>query len=555
MTEVPAEAAAPRRSSPPRLAFRLALVLSLGAGAILVAAGLWNLSSQRQQMTRLVEGQATTVIEMIRGATRDSMLRNDSAELSRLVNGLASREEVDRLRVFDKLGRINYSSEPAEVGTRVDLDAEQCVACHAAGEPLSSPVGEGRTRTFERAGEGRFLALIAPIKNEPACSTAACHAHPPSRTVLGVLDVQLPLARVDAALAASQRQLVTGLVGTVVAVVALALLLAWALVLRPVGELTAAAPRLAAGDFALRVPETGADEIGDLERAWNRMAGELGNAHAELAAWSHKLEEKVAEKTAELESTHRHLLRAERMTSLGKLSASVAHELNNPLAGIATYARLLRRRREEAVAAGHPVTPGEDTERILKLMEDEALRCGGIVRNLLLFSKKSNVRLAPSDLTPIADRCALLVRHQAELAGVALEVAVPPTLPQVECDAAQIQQALLALVINAIEATPEGGRVTISAAANPAGNEVTFAVEDTGHGIPADVLPHVFEPFFSTKEEAAGVGLGLAIVYGIVQRHHGRIDASSRPGAGARFTIELPTRQPQEPDGAGGRPS
>ena len=228
MTEAPAEAAN-RRPSPPRLAFRLALVLSLGAGAILVAAGIWNLASQRRQLTRLVEGQATTVIEMIRGATRDSMLRNDSAELSRLVTGLATRDEVDRLRVFDKQGRINYSSEPIEIGSRVDLDAEQCVACHAPDRPLSSPAGEGRTRIFERPGEGRFLALVAPIKNEAACSTAACHAHSQSQTVLGVLDVQLPLARVDAALAASQRQLVTGLVGTVAAVVLLALLLAWAL--------------------------------------------------------------------------------------------------------------------------------------------------------------------------------------------------------------------------------------------------------------------------------------------------------------------------------------
>ena len=545
MTEAPAEAAA-KRPSPPRLAFRLALVLSLGAGAILLAAGAWNLASQRRQLTRLVERQATTVVEIIRSATRDSMLRNDSAELSRLVTGLASREQVDRIRVFDKQGRINYSSEPVEIGRRVDLDAEQCVACHAADKPLVSPEGEQRTRIFERPGEGRFLALVAPVRNEPACSTAACHAHQPTQTVLGVLDVQLPLSRVDAALSHSQRQLAAGLVGTVAAVVALAFLLAWVLVLRPVGVLTRAAPRLAAGDFAARVPERGTDEIGDLERAWNRMAGELGEAHSELAAWSRKLEERVEEKTRELEATHQHLLRAETMTSLGKLSASVAHELNNPLAGIATYARLLRRRRTEAAAAGTPVTPGEDIERILKLMEDEAQRCGGIVKNLLLFSRTPGARFAPSDLAVITERCALLVRHQAELGGVALVVEMPPGLPAVECDPSQIQQALLALVINAIEATPESGRVKISAQPLAGGERVLLVVEDSGRGIPPDVLPHVFEPFFTTKQEGVGVGLGLAIVYGIVQRHRGRIDVSSKPGAGARFTIELPTRQPAE---------
>jgi two-component system NtrC family sensor kinase len=543
----PSAEAAPRRLPPSRLALRLAVVLSFGAAVILIAAGAWNLASQRRQLTHLVEGQATTVVEVIRGATRESMLRNDSDELSRIVVALAAQAEIDRVRVFDKQGRITHSSVPDEIGHRVDLTAEQCVSCHTESGTLASPGGVARTRIFTRPGEGRMLGLIAPIHNESACSSAACHAHSPSQTVLGVLDVQLPLSRVDSALSASQRQLLVGLVGTVVAVVVLAFLLAWGLVLRPIRALTRAAPVLAAGDFGVRVPEDSADEVGDLARAWNRMAKDLGEAHAELAAWSRRLEERVDEKTRELERTHQNLLRVEKMASLGKLAASVAHELNNPLAGIATYARLLRRRRSgevEPVPAdpAAPATPSDDLDRILKLVEEEALRCGDIVRNLLLFSRSPGALFAPADLAPIAERCVLLVHHQAQLSTVDIVVDVPPGLPAVECDSSQIQQALLALIINALEATPENGKITISAAA--AGDTVRITIADTGRGIPPEAIDHVFEPFFTTKEQGTGVGLGLAIVYGIIDRHHGRIRVESPPGSGTVFTIELPVRQP-----------
>jgi two-component system NtrC family sensor kinase len=533
---------------PSRLASRLALVLSIGAAAILAAAGAWNLASQRAHLTRLLEGQATTVAEVIRGATRESMLRNDSAELSRILDSLAAQETVDRVRVFDKQGRITQSSEATEIGHRVDLTAEQCVSCHAPGAALHGPEGSAaRTRIFDRPGAGRTLGLIAPIRNEAACSNAACHAHPAGQTVLGVLDVQLPLARVDAAVAASQRQLLVGLVATVAAVVLLAFLLAWGLVLRRVTALTKAAPRLAAGDFSARVPEGSADEIGDLARAWNRMALDLGGAHAELAAWGRRLEERVEEKTRELEATHQSLLRIEKMASLGKLSASVAHELNNPLAGIATYARLLRRRRAETLEAGRAVTPGEDIDRILKMVEDEALRCGDIVRNLLLFSRTPGALIAPAELAPIVERCTMLVRHQAQLASVALETELAADLPSVECDAAQIQQVLLALIINALEATSEGESVRVTGTAVAGGARVRLAVADTGRGIPPEAIDHVFEPFFTTKTQGAGVGLGLAIAYGIVERHHGTIDVESKPGVGTTFTVELPVRQPAVP--------
>jgi two-component system NtrC family sensor kinase len=180
------------------------------------------------------------------------------------------------------------------------------------------------------------------------------------------------------------------------------------------------------------------------------------------------------------------------------------------------------------------------------MIDGEAGRCGEIVRNLLLFSRASPARFAEVEMKPLLERCRLLLRHQAELQGTGLEAETRDDL-RLEGDASQIEQMILALAMNALEATPAGGLVRIQARAEGA-DEIVLAVSDTGAGISEADQARIFEPFFTTKETGKGVGLGLAVVYGIVARHHGRIDLVSRPGAGTVFTVHLP-RHPPEPGG------
>jgi two-component system NtrC family sensor kinase len=470
------------------------------------------------------------------------MLRNDADGVRRIIENIGAQAGVDRIRIYNKEGRVRVSSAPAEEGSLVDKRSDECIACHAGEQPRAGLERTDRIRMLPAAGGGRVLGVITPIYNEPACT--ACHVHPASQRVLGILDVRLSMAQADAALANSERQMQYGLFATGLAVLLLSFLMLWAFVLRPVGRLRAAIERTGEGDLQARVPVRSKDEMGELARSWNEMTADLQRARGELEGLNRTLEERVEEKTRQLENTHRQMVVVEKMASLGKLAAVVAHEINNPLAGIRTYARLLRRQFAAGTAAPPPPEQAAETDRILQMVDGEAGRCGDIVRNLLAFSRQSGVRFAEEDLAPVVERCRMLLRHQAEMLGVTLEARAAEDLPKVVCDAAQVQQMILALAMNALEATPSDGRVSIEAARD--GDGVRLVVADTGWGIPKEHLDRIFEPFFTTKEAGKGVGLGLAVVYGIVERHHGKIDVRSEPGQGTTFTVRLPARQPED---------
>lgn len=233
------------------------------------------------------------------------------------------------------------------------------------------------------------------------------------------------------------------------------------------------------------------------------------------------------------------LLHQDKMMSLGRLAASVVHEINNPLAGILNYIRLMIKILSRGMPAPEHI---EKFQKYLNLIESETGRCSQIVSNLLAFSRKSTMELAEVSVNELLDRCILLTQHRMTLQNIRIETRFDPQSPKVLGDFNQIQQCLVNLVFNAMDAMPEGGILTIESAFESAQGIVRIGVSDTGRGIPKEVLPHVFEPFFTTKTEGKGLGLGLSTVYGIVERHRGTISVESTPGKGSRFVIRLPVR-------------
>ncbi|MHC4819737.1 MAG: sensor histidine kinase [Planctomycetota bacterium] len=507
----------------------------MGAALILAAGATWNIYLQREHMTNLVNLSAGRSVEIIRRATRDAMLENRPDEVHRILETLGAQEGIERIRVFDREGTVRSSTHLQEVGRPWSTRGDMCLACHDERPPADGLRCADTSREYHKAGGERVLAITAPIRNEPDCATAACHAHPQSHTVLGALDVQLSLGPVDEQLAASEYQMGISLIATVGIVLLLTGYLVWRMVIRPVRLLTSGTVRVAAGELSTKVPVTSSDEIGELALAWNAMVEELGRTRQELEEWSQTLETRVEEKTAALESAHEKVLLSAKMASLGKLAAAVAHEINNPLAGINTFARLLRKKLD----AGDV-----ESARVLDLVASEAERCGGIVRNLLLFSRVPGARFAREDAGAVLDRCALLLKHQAELQEVTIRVEKADDVPPVVCDLSQIQQLVLALAVNGIEAMPEGGTLTLSARHRDEGKrEIVLSVADNGAGIDPEDLGHIFEPFYTRKEEGKGVGLGLAVAYGIVKRHHGHIEVESKLELGTTFHVHLPVHQ------------
>ena len=231
------------------------------------------------------------------------------------------------------------------------------------------------------------------------------------------------------------------------------------------------------------------------------------------------------------------ILHQDKMMSLGRLAASVAHEINNPLAGILNYVRLMIRMLDRGPLGEEQ---RQKFDRYLDLVEKETDRCARIVSNLLTFSRKSPPAFDAVDIDELVNRCLILSQHKLALSNIELDVRIDPGIPPVRGDFNQLQQCVINLIFNAIDAMSEGGRLIISATFRREPAQVHIVVEDTGHGIPESFLPHIFEPFFTTKTQGQGVGLGLSTVFGIMERHGGTITVDSQAGAGARFTLQLP---------------
>lgn len=526
------------------LARKLTLSLVAGAAVIFTGFGYLNLRLQRRHLEETALDSADRIGDIIQRSTRYQMLHNDREAMFQTIREIGSEPGIQRIRIFNNEGRISFSTDPAETGRVVDKAGEACYACHQQGKPLAHLEGRNRSRIFH-VGDVRVLGVIRPIDNEPSCWTADCHFHSPSQRVLGVIDTHLSLARIDARVAQHLAQLTQATALALALVCGISMVFVWRLVSSPLRELVEGMRRIGSGKLDQCVEVRSHDELGEVAEAFNRMAAALAAANEEVTAWTRTLEQRVDQKAHELERAHRFMATSERLASLGRLAATVAHEVNNPLFGILTYARLTRKDVERAEPA--PPNKARMVEQ-LQIIEHESRRCGELMRNLLMFARQSPRSIEPSDINEIVGRAVTLVRHRLELSGTALELDLAPDLPAVACDANQIQQVVLGLMVNAAEAFASGGRIDVTTLRDRGANAVEIRVRDNGPGIPAEVLPQVFEPFFTTKPDVHRTGLGLAVAGSIVEQHGGTIVAESREGAGTEMIVSLPVEAAKQAD-------
>jgi two-component system NtrC family sensor kinase len=330
--------------------------------------------------------------------------------------------------------------------------------------------------------------------------------------ILGMLYVGVLKEKFDAALRTTTLLFLLIIVVTVLVALVLALYLINATT-KPVKRIIAATSDIARGNYRpIAVLPGDDDDARKIASGFNAMV-------AAIEERDRKLQDQ-AERT---------ILKSEKLASLGRLASGIAHEINNPLTGVLTFSSLL---------LGD--LAGTKYEEDVKVIRDETLRCRKIVRGILDFARENEPEKTAADLNEVIDETLAIFEKNVTFQNVAIIRAFAPGLPLVRLDISQFKQVISNLAVNAADAMPKGGRLTLATSLDRAAGRVVVKVADTGVGIPAENISRLFEPFFTTKDRGKGTGLGLAVSYGIIKRHNGTIDVRSKPGEGTEFTIQLP---------------
>ena len=616
-----------------KISLKLIVTVGIVTVAIISVYSFLSIQAQRNELISQAEGYANKLSETIRNSTHLSMLENRTDETHTIINTISKDPGIQEIRIFNKEGSIIFSSQKEYIGQMVDKNAEACYGCHTANEPLERLPMEDRMRIYDSPQDSsRILGTINPIYNEPSCWEADCHVHPPDQKVLGVLDVKLSLNEVDAQIASSEFR---SIIFAIIAIALLSLIIGifvrrW--IEKPVNELVNATEQVGTGNLNYIIKDLGSDELGLLGKSFNNMTQKLADARLQL-------------------------FQSDKMASMGRLAAGVAHEINNPLTAVLTYSSFLLKR------VNNP-----ELEEDLKVIVRETKRSREIVKSLLDFARQSVPKKSNANINEIISNAVAVVDNQLSMKQIKLDKNLEENIPLFKIDSNQMQQVFINLLVNASDAVQEkDGRISVSSkiiSLSPYGtlqiknavcskrhslmddeikidgkpsiklklvqngkegfvnldptygknrdkygmeikisehvqiscpkcnisvidkestcpkckstvysfevppqgmfegcinpqcdwqrwtfvdeagvrDYVEIKISDNGSGISKEDLPRIFEPFYSTKGQK-GTGLGLAVIWGIIDNHDGTINVESEIGKGTTFSILLPISQ------------
>ena len=616
-----------------KIGLKLIVAVGLVTALIIGVYSFLNIRSQTKVLLTQAEVHANKLSDAIKNSTYSSMLLNKRDQIHEIINTVGQEPCIREIRLLNKEGMVMFSSKGELIGDMVDKKAESCYACHTADEPLEKLPMKERMRIYRiHPDSARILGIINPIYNEKSCWDSDCHAHPREQTVLGVLDVKMCLRDVDEQISDSEFR---SIIFALIAIVSLSLIIGFFVrrwVGKPVNELVTATHEVSTGNLNYTIKELGYDELGILAKSFNNMTKNLAEARLQL-------------------------FQSDKMASLGRLAAGVAHEINNPLTGVLTYSSFLLKR----------VKNNKELEEDLKVIVRETKRSREIVKSLLDFARQSVPKKNSANINEIINNAIEVVNNQLSLNHINLEEHLDSSLPKATLDANQIQQVFINLLVNAADAigdsggnisidtklislSPHGiaqiksavcpkrhdlidnevkinGMPTIKVKVISNGNEgyinfdpiygkhrhnygieikqgkdvqvscpkciisliakdsscpkcdskvyefevppqgmfwgctnpecdwekweavdeaghkdfVEIKISDTGNGITKEDISRIFEPFYTTKGQK-GTGLGLAVIWGIIDNHNGTINVESELGKGTTFSIHLPVK-------------
>jgi two-component system, NtrC family, sensor kinase len=522
---------------------RVVYIITLSSIILFVVFGFLFRSVYEQNLNTVIRQNGNNIGSIVEGSLYHSMLQNDKSTLQSTLDVINTMSGIDDVNMYDDADKLVYSSFSSDSTNHSNPD---CISCH---ENIRSmfPRKEKSYRIIDLKSEcsmykndnaHRHLLIRSPILNEKSCYTSACHFHQESDEVLGSLIIKMPLADLDNAVQKSSAKFYLLALATTLLLIAALILFTSKNIKNPLNDLIKASIAVANGNKSTRleIRPNQLDDMRMVSEAFNDMLDNLQKATEELQNWSQQLEYKVQKKSEELGAAQNELIHIERIASLGKLSSSVAHEINNPLSGILVYTKLIHKQ----LSNPNLDQAKKDTMlKHLKLIENETKRCGEIVKGLLEFSKKDQEDFESKHLHKILQDTYELMTHPIRIANISFHADLQARSDLIFCSPNQIKQACVAILVNATEAVHENGEIVISTS-NPDIDTIRIDITDNGIGIPEDDKPQIFQPFFSTKHDTSGIGLGLAIVHGIIKSHNGKIDVKSELGRGTTISITLP---------------
>jgi two-component system NtrC family sensor kinase len=516
------------------------LIIAIGLLMSILSFIFWYaiLDKQEKDIMSIAIKYGGSFINFAKESTHQSMLTSKREETQRLLKNLSTPAGVIKVRIYNHKGMVAFSSHNGDIGTVVDKNSVACISCHAdLGNSSSVSPAPRKWDVFKNESGSTSLRIIEPIANEPACSSAQCHFHPRDQEILGFMAADLSLALLDEALLKQGLALTLYVVLFVLAVSLFLGIILYKIVSRPVNELVLGMDKVATGNLDYKVPVRSIDEMGMVANAFNSMIKDLKEAGEQRERWTLTLENEIAKKTEEIKNTHASLVQTEKLASLGRMAAGVAHEINNPLTGVVTFAHLMKKR----------FPPDSQDTEDLNIIIEQSERCAKIIKNLLTFARATPSEKGKVSINDVLQRTIFMVRNQAKFHHIKFNTEMEKSQFIVVGDASQFQQIFLNMFINAADAMSGRGNihVTTQSVEEKGKPFVEIGFTDEGCGIKEEDMPKLFEPFFTTKPVGKGTGLGLSVSHGIVKHLGGQMKVKSTVGKGTSFFVRLPLTKDQ----------
>ncbi len=511
------------------------LIIAIGLLMIIGSFTFWYaiLQKQEKDLMTIAVTNNNSFVNFIKESARYSMLTAQRPAIQQMLEDISETEGVERVRIFDHTGRIFYSSKKEDIGNLVDTATIACRGCHLEPEKSSELLSSPQKWSVFKSPKGfRALKVVESIPNERSCYTASCHVHSKEQKILGFIEAETSLALLDKIKLRQGLALTAYVIIFFIAVSVFLGMILWRIVTKPVNELVHGMGKVVGGDLDYSVPIKSTDEIGVLAKTYNSMIKDIKAARNQRELWTQTLESEVAKKAEEIKRTQAGLIQTEKLASLGRMAAGVAHEINNPLTGIVTFAHLLKQR------APKDSPEAEDLDVIIEQSE----RCAKIIKNLLTFARATPSEKGKVNINNVLSRTIYMVKNQEKFHNIKFDINIDDAQFITHGDTSQFQQISLNMFINAADAMNERGTITVATRKIMEDDKPFVEIEftDTGSGIKEEDMPKLFEPFFTTKPVDKGTGLGLSVSHGIVKHAGGHIKVKSAVGKGTSFFIRLP---------------